>query len=90
MSRAASAGRNTKPLGSSRTDGFANAETARMTGGRSRQTNEEIAMADRVDRLLDDFPRQSRSHPPDAGSLIDVGPSASERFPACERGRHRR
>ena len=61
-----------------------------MTGGRSRRTNEEIAMADRIDRLLDDFPRQSRSHSLDAGCLIDGSPSASERFPACERGRHRR
>ena len=46
-------------------------ETAQMTGGRSQQTNEEVAMADRVDRLLDDLPRQSRSHRPDVGRLID-------------------
>ena len=42
-----------------------------MAGGRSQQTNEEIAMADRFDGLLDDFPGQPRSHRPDVGRLID-------------------
>ena len=44
-----------------------------MTGGRSQQTNEEIAMADRIDRLPDDFSRQPRSNRPDVRRLIDEG-----------------
>ena len=60
-----------KPLGSSRAEGLSTVETTQMTGGRSQKTNEEIAMTDRVDRLLDDLPRQSRSHCPDVGRLID-------------------
>ena len=60
-----------KPLGSSRTEGLSAVEAVQMTGGRSQQTDEETAMADRVDRLLDDFPRQSRSHRSDVGRPID-------------------
>ena len=60
-----------KPFGSSRAEGLSTVETAQMAGGRSQQTNEEVAMADRVDGLLDDFPGQPRSHRPDVGRLID-------------------
>ena len=42
-----------------------------MTGGRSQQTNEEITMADRVDSLLDDCSRQSRSHRPNVDRPIN-------------------
>ena len=42
-----------------------------MTGGRSQQTSEEVAVADRVDGLPDDFSRQPRSNRPDVRRLID-------------------
>ena len=69
-SRGEYAQRVQKPLGSSRAEGLSTVEPVQMTGGRSQQTNEEVAMADCVDSLLDDLPRQSRSHRPYVGRLI--------------------
>ena len=42
-----------------------------MTGSRSQQTSEEVAVADRVDGLPDDFSRQPRSNRPYVRCLID-------------------
>ena len=66
-----SAQRVQKPLGSSPAEGLSTVETAQMTGSRSQQTSEEVAVADRVDGLPDDFSRQSRSNRPDVRRPID-------------------
>ena len=60
-----------KPFGSSRAEGLPTVEPVQMTGGRSQQANEEVAMADRGDGLPDDFPGQPRPHRPDVDRLID-------------------
>ena len=59
------------PFGPSLAEGLSTVETAQMTRSRSQQTSEEIAVADRVDGLPDDFSRQSRSNRPDVRRLID-------------------